>query len=75
MNLKRIDKRVARRLYDGGATVYAMPHKYRIDNDWFQPFEWSNASGHDFNKLCNGAEFYNCCYETGYYLAFYTEVK
>ena len=69
--MKKIDKRVARKLYNEGVTIHAIPHKLDPYNIYIKPFEWSNVGGRGFDELCNEAEHYNCNYETGYYLAFY----
>ena len=76
---RRIDKRVARRLYDAGEDVLFIPCNMRPDNMWgLGIVENKNNIGNDgtdFDKLVMYYEWYNCTNETGRYVAFYKEVK
>ena len=68
---RRIRKDDARRLYDGGVTVYLLPCKvYPDDNHpWIKPYR---MEGRPFEKTVNEFEFYNCnIAELGYYAAYY----
>jgi hypothetical protein len=72
---KRISKKQARKLYDSGKDIRVVPCKYRPDNEWIK-FNINNTyesatSQRTFDKIINDIEYYNCCYETGYYAAFY----
>lgn len=74
---ERVSKRTARRLFNEGTTVYALPCKVRlVDNRWFLPMCLGNATNNydDFESLSNGCTYYNCNSETGYYLAYFKEV-
>lgn len=71
---KRINKRIARKLYNDGVDVLFIPCKLRPDNMWgLGIWENVNLSGQygSFDKLCNEFIWYNCNFETGNYIAFY----
>lgn len=69
MKARRVDKRVARRLHGSGQTVYCIPCKYRVPNEWFALMRI--LPEYDFDSFVNEATYYNCSWETGYYLAYY----
>ena len=76
---RRIDKRVARRLYDAGEDVLFIPCNMRPDNMWglgmnLNKDDWSNEN-RSFDDVVMYFEWYNCNNETGRYTAFYKEVK
>jgi hypothetical protein len=72
---KRITKRQALILLGNGHMIAICPHKLRPG------FQWSNhvyvsldrikAENTTIEKTLTNIEFYNCSYETGYYLSFY----
>ena len=78
--IKRIDKRIARREFDSGKTVFLlgvnlrpgmMWHPCPIEYDPDEEVDWANQ----FDRHNNNFRYYNCDYERGYYPAFYvTEV-
>ena len=72
----RISKTAAKKLYESGAEVYAAPCKMNPESIWFSPFGFqiNEENGADFQNVVNAATYYQCNYETGYYLAFYKEV-
>ena len=70
---KRIDKRIARKLYDQGVPVLIIPHKCSPRGAWVTGFEMIN-NGRAFDAFVNEFTYYNCCNESGYYPAFYKEV-
>lgn len=67
----RVSKWEARKLFNAGckSTIAVLPVKLSPFNFWMRPISMKNTS--DFDKFCNEVTYYNCCYETGYYLAFY----
>ena len=69
----RIRKDVARRLYKEGRTIYLTPSNIAASdsNPWIKPYPISNRSKRDFDDIVNSFEFYNCCYELGYYSNFW----
>lgn len=75
----RIDKRVARKMYNEGLDVVFIPCNMRPDSDWGLgiPQNKNNIGndGTDFDKLVQLYQWYNCNAETGKYVAFYVEVK
>ena len=73
--MKRIDKRQARNLYKQGVEIAMTPHKMRVNNPWCTTFykELDIVNPKEFDSIVNSIEYYNCNYETGYYLAYYIE--
>ena len=69
----RIRKDVARRLFNEGKTIYLTPSNVAASdsNPWIKPCAINNRSGEDFDSLINRYEYYNCCYELGYYTNFW----
>lgn len=75
---RRIDKRVARRLYDAGEDVLFIPCNMRPDNMWglgIVENKYLLGQEETFDKLVNAYTWYNCTNETGRYVAFYVDVK
>lgn len=73
----RISKRKARERVRYGLPTYALPCKLDPGNTFWPictPYEVCADGRADFDTWCNAAEYYNCCYECGYYLAFYAPV-
>lgn len=70
----RIRKDVARRLFNDGRIIYLTPSKIVATDSspWIKPYPISNRAGHDFDDLVSNYEFYNCCWELGYYTNFWT---
>ena len=71
----RISKAAARKMYESGAEVFALPCKLNPEGLYFKPFGFQKdeESGALFDSVVNAATFYQCNYECGYYLAFYKE--
>lgn len=67
--MKRIEKRTAKKLFNGGKQIYAIPCRLNINSWWTTFMPLNNAK--DFDKQVNEIEFYNCSYETGRYLHYY----
>lgn len=75
---KRIDKRVARRLFNAGQTIRIVPCKANLNHIMWQGHLFNNKTEFDgevadFDEVVNSYTYYNCNYETGYYPAFYVE--
>ena len=79
MTVRRINKRVARKLFNEGKEFWIVP---RLQD----PLRWGNlinfrgtANYYDgytsFDALVNAFEYYNCDNERGTYSAFYMEAK
>ena len=73
---ERITKAAAKKQYESGAEVYAAPCKMNPESVWFSPFGFqiNEENGADFQNVVDAATYYQCNYETGYYLAYYREV-
>jgi len=83
--MKRINKRVARRLFDEGKTIIICACKLRPGGPLYIRKYWNpeiivnktNMSNRYypetiyFDRIVRDYEWYNCTYETGYYSAFY----
>ena len=70
--MTRIDKRKARKLFEHGQDIIAIPHKLNPNNQFFACGAVLNRDMGKFDILCNQLEYYNCSSGTGRYLAFYT---
>lgn len=71
---ERINKAKARKLYNEGYTVLAIPHKMNPNNQFWGGgivMDKRTLQQADFDKVCNEAVYYNCDNERGRYLAFY----
>lgn len=70
---RRIRKDVARRLFNNGQIIYLTPSNVVASdsNTWIKPCAISNRSERDFDDIVNNYEYYNCCYELGYYTNFW----
>ena len=75
MKYKRVNKSVARKMYNMMFPIYLVPCKANIDCVWISPvkisFETSNESQNRFDRDVNSFEYYNCCAELGYYAHYY----
>lgn len=72
----RISKAAAKKLYERGEEIYMLPCKLNPEGMYFQPMglQIDEENGSAFDSAVNAAEYYNCNYECGYYMAFYREV-
>lgn len=77
VNVRRINKREARRRYNAGERILFCPVKWRPLNRFYGLDVWidkTNVSSLErtFDQIVNEFEFYNCHYpEAGRYTAFY----
>jgi hypothetical protein len=80
--MRRINKRLARRLYDEGKIIHVLPCKASIGSAWFGIGAELNKNDRectdlypynpaDFDKRIVYFEVYNCNHELGYYAAYY----
>lgn len=74
-SMKKIRKDVARKLYNRGDSVYLLPCKVRLDNEWMRPFKINkeSADNRDFEVIVNTFNYYNCNSELGMRPSFYIE--
>ena len=73
LNYTRINKRVARKLYNLGRTITVLPCKANPNSPWFSNSTVSKEStDKDFDALVNEFTYYNCnTSELGHRPAFY----
>lgn len=74
-NYIRISKTAAKKLYNAGKEVYMLPCKLNPEGMYFNPMglQIDEENGAKFDSVVNAATYYNCNYETGYYMNFYKE--
>ena len=75
-NLKRVNKTTARKHFYNGDKIRICMCRVNPTNDFYQLY--CDFKNHDpkgnvikFDDLVNAYEFYNGCYELGYYAAYY----
>lgn len=73
LSLIKITKPTAQKMFTNGETVYLLPNKVRLGNQWILPFAISDSTGETFDKILNAYSYYNCNSETGNGIAFYKE--
>ena len=61
----RVNKKVARNLYNAGETVWLIPDMMRLDNAWQSPCPISRKTSDDFDTIINEFKYYNCDNERG----------
>lgn len=72
MKVERVDKRVARRLYNLGSKIYLLPCNCRLGSYWFGSGCPIDILGHrSFEAQVNEFEYYNCDNERGRYASYY----
>lgn len=69
---KKVDKRVARKLFDAGGVVYLAPCKANPCSPWFGLIDIRKESA-AFDTVINEFEYYNCNTEMGKRAAYYVE--
>lgn len=76
---KRINKAVARTVYNMGLSVMFIPCNLRPFTPWRNEYitkKDAEPEERTFDRLCNELEWYGCRdRETGYYLAYYIPVR
>jgi len=77
MNIVKLDKAKARKLYCEGRKIYLLPSKVRfcLDAPFMAPYEisWESCNGKDFDKLVNEYKYYNCNEELGKIVHYYLD--
>ena len=79
MSYRRINKRVAKRLFTEGVTVRVLPCKANPHSPWWHggacwnPAYIKENTSKDFDEMVSAFIYYNCNHEVGYYPAFYVE--
>ena len=73
----RVNKRVARKEFNGGGVVHLTASKVRPDNDLIGVYDISKPCNPDkfdtFDNYVNNFRFYNCNAETGNNVNYYIE--
>lgn len=67
--MRKIEKRTAKKLFNAGKQIYAIPCRLNTNSLWISPIPLRNTK--DFDKQVDEIAFYNCSYETGRYLHYY----
>ena len=73
---KRINKQKARKAFDNGLIVVLTPCKMNphfIGAAWYETNR--NHVTHDFDKMVNAFEYYNCIEEVGRYASYFIPVR
>jgi hypothetical protein len=75
MNITKLDKTKARKLYCEGRKIYLLPSKVRfcLNAPFMAPYEisWESCNGRDFDRLANEYKYYNCNEELGKLVHYY----
>lgn len=75
----RVDKRIARKEFDGGGVVHLTASRVRPDNDLIGTYDILKPCNPDkfdtFDNYVNNFRFYNCNAETGNNVNYYIECK
>jgi len=73
--MKRINKRIARKLFAESKPFYIIAHKMRPGGPFHMGMTVFPSAYHeeqrDFDYMISNFSWYNCSYETGYYPAYY----
>jgi hypothetical protein len=73
----RINKRIARKLFEEGKPIYTIAHKLRPGYPFSMGLtifpDEEKRNNRTFDAAVNNFIYYNCSHETGYYPAFYLE--
>ena len=69
----RVRKNVARKLFNEGRIIYLTPSNVVASDSspWIKPYPINNRAGQNFDDIVNNFEYYNCCWELGYYTNFW----
>ena len=69
----KINKKLARNMYNAGYKVELLPCKVRYCNLWIMPCKMESGVL-SFDEHVKYFEYYNCSYELGYYASYYVSV-
>lgn len=58
---ERLDKRIARKLFNAGEPIYVLPSNLRVDAPWVHPVLIQLGDYKDFDTYVNAFVYYNCC--------------
>lgn len=72
IELERVPKGIAHKLFETGSTIITCPHKMDPFNKMTPIMDLVMGSeSEDFNKSCDILQYHYCDHEWGRYLAFY----
>jgi hypothetical protein len=78
--MRKITRAEAKKLYEGGKSIYLNPSKMNPKGVWHQAMKVSKASlnnklsdAPNFENLVNEYRYYNCSRETGLLVHFYKD--
>ena len=75
-NLIRVNKKVARKLYDLGFNVWLCPCKANPESPWWLMSIFNkNRYDYTFDEIVAKYTWYNCNNEVGKYVAYYVDRK
>lgn len=75
-NIIRVNKTVARKLYNQGFDVGLCPCKANPESPWWLiSFVNNNRYDHTFDEIVTKYAWYNCNSELGKYVAYYVDKK
>jgi len=79
--MRKVNKTLARKMFNDGKTIYILPCKIPLNNVWVQPYIINKTIANSiynqtfevigFDTIINNFELYNCNYESGYYATYY----
>lgn len=68
---ERLDKRIARKLFNAGEPIYILPNKLRLDIPWVHPVLIQLGEHKDFDAYVDAFSYYYCNRYVGNKAAFY----
>jgi len=75
MNVTKVNKTQARKMYEQGKSLYLLPSKvgFCLNAPFMAPYEISKQScnNEDFDKIVNTYAYYNCNQELGRTVSYY----
>ena len=72
---RRIQKRIARRMYEDGETIYLCPYKMRPGKPWNIEVGVNAEEHGQFDRVIEDFEYNNCGYLGGVYPAYYIRIS
>ena len=73
VQVKQVNKTVARRLYNAGHNIHVVACNLRLNNPCYAPYTTTGGHAYSvlFDTMLNEFTYYNCDAERGYYPHFY----
>lgn len=72
---RRINKAIARKVYDNGKTIFMQSCNISFDSMWQSACPITPDVTTSFDSVVNAFQYYNCDSERGRYPHYYIEVK